>query len=220
MSLHSLKARLTERLHSPESWRPDADAERSDFDLNPGLRPGGDPLRPAAVLVPVIAHALGATVLLTRRADTLTNHSGQIAFPGGLHDPGETAVQTALREANEEVGLDPTAVEVLGIMPAYRTGTGFLITPVVGWIAEAPSVKAQPGEVADLFEVPWDFLMNVANHRRDHLDPPAGPRRWFWAMPFEERYIWGVTAGMIRALHDCLYEAEPDPDAATAEDAA
>lgn len=220
MSLSTLKTRLVERLHSPESWRPDADAGHSDFDLNPGATPDRMPLRPAAVLVPVIAHADGATVLLTRRADTLTNHSGQIAFPGGRHDPGETAVQTALREANEEVGLDPAAVEVLGIMPAYRTGTGFLITPVVGWIAEAPSVKAQPGEVADLFEVPWDFLMNVANHRRDHLDPPTGPRRFFWAMPFEERYIWGVTAGMIRALHDRLYEAEADPDTATAEDAA
>jgi 8-oxo-dGTP pyrophosphatase MutT (NUDIX family) len=101
-------------------------------------------LRPAAVLVPVIAHAGGATVLLTRRADTLTSHSGQIAFPGGRHEPGETAVQTALREAHEEVGLDPAAVEVLGIMPAYRTGTGFLITPVIGWIASAPELKARP----------------------------------------------------------------------------
>lgn len=220
MSLSTLKVRLVERLHPPESWRPDADAGHSDFDLNPGLMPERKVLRPAAVLVPVIAHAEGATVLLTRRADTLTNHSGQIAFPGGRHDPGETAVQTALREVNEEVGLDPAVVEVLGIMPAYRTGTGFLITPVVGWIAEAPSVRAQPSEVADLFEVPWDFLMNVANHRRDHLDPPTGPRRWFWAMPFEERYIWGVTAGMIRALHDRLYAAEPDPRIATAEDAA
>lgn len=220
MSLVTLKARLRGGLHTSDSWRPNADAGHSDFDLNPGLTPGRTPLRPAAVLVPVIAHATGATVLLTRRADTLTNHSGQIAFPGGRHDPGETAVQTALREAHEEVGLDPAAVEVLGIMPAYRTGTGFLITPVIGWIAEAPKVEAQPDEVADLFEVPWDFLMNVANHRRDHLDPPAGPRRWFWAMPFEERYIWGVTAGMIRALHDRLYGAEPDPRSATAEDAA
>jgi 8-oxo-dGTP pyrophosphatase MutT (NUDIX family) len=220
MSLDTLKARLIDGLHSPESWRPDADAERSDFDLNPGLAPDGKPLRPAAVLVPVIAHAGGATVLLTRRADTLTSHSGQIAFPGGRHEPGETAVQTALREANEEVGLDPAAVEVLGIMPAYRTGTGFLITPVIGWIASAPALKAQADEVADIFEVPWDFLMNVSNHQRGHMDLPEGPRRWFWAMPFENRYIWGVTAGMIRALHDRLYEAAPDPEAAAAEDAA
>ncbi len=220
MSLASLKARLIERLHSPESWRPDADAERSDFDLNPGLTPDGKPLKPAAVLVPVIAHADGATVLLTRRADTLTSHSGQIAFPGGRHEAGETAVQTALREANEEVGLDPAAVEVLGLMPAYRTGTGFLITPVIGWIASAPALTAQDGEVADIFEVPWDFLMNVSNHQRGHMDPPEGPRRWFWAMPFENRYIWGVTAGMIRALHDRLYEDVPDPEAAAAEDAA
>jgi 8-oxo-dGTP pyrophosphatase MutT (NUDIX family) len=219
MSLDSLKARLIDGLHSPDSWRPDADAGHSDFDLNPGAAPDGTPLRPAAVLVPVIAHADGATVLLTRRAETLTSHTGQIAFPGGRRDPGETAVQTALREAREEVGLDPAAVEVLGIMPAYRTGTGFLITPVVGWIAAAPALTAQANEVADMFEVPWDFLMNVANHRRDHLDPTTGPRRWFWAMPFEDRYIWGVTAGMIRALHDRLYSVEPDPEAAAAEDA-
>jgi len=220
MSLASLKSRLIAGLHAPESWRPGADAERSDFDLNPGLTPDGKPLRPAAVLVPVIAHDTGATVLLTRRADTLTSHSGQIAFPGGHQEPGETAVQTALREAHEEVGLDPSTVEVLGIMPAYRTGTGFLITPVIGWIASAPALKAQADEVADMFEAPWDFLMDVANHQRSHLDTPGGPRRWFWAMPFENRYIWGVTAGMIRALHDRLYEAERDPEAAAAEDAA
>jgi hypothetical protein len=105
-------------------------------------------------------------------------------------------------------------------MPAYRTGTGFLITPVIGWIASAPELTAQDSEVADIFEVPWDFLMNVSNHQRGHLDPPEGPRRWFWAMPFENRYIWGVTAGMIRALHDRLYEDVLDPEAAAAEDAA
>lgn len=218
MTLDTLRHRLEGRLTPPSGWRADAAAARSDFDLNPDFeRPRRD-LRPAAVLAPVIARPAGAQVLMTRRADTLASHTGQIAFPGGRLEPGETAVEAALREANEEVGLDPGAVEVLGLGDPYETGTGFLVTPVVGWLAAPPLLTPSPAEVAEVFETPWDFLMDAANHRRDFYDR-EGLRRWFWAMPWGERYIWGVTAGILKALHARLYGDEPAPGRATAEDA-
>jgi 8-oxo-dGTP pyrophosphatase MutT (NUDIX family) len=220
MSLSTLRARLIERLEPAANWLPDAAATRSDFDLNPGAARPEQTLRPAAVLIPVIAGPEGATVLLTRRSDNLASHTGQIAFPGGRLDPGETAVEAALREAMEEVALDPAKVEVLGIGDAYETGTGFLITPVVGWLAERPETMPAPDEVAEVFEAPWDFLMDVANHRREAWDREGQPRRWYWAMPYGERYIWGATAGVIRSLHTRLYGLETAPDAAAAEDAA
>lgn len=219
MSLAGLRTRLLDRLAPPSSWTPEATPARSDFDLNPDLIRSGKTLRPAAVLVPVIARSDGATVLMTRRADTLASHTGQIAFPGGRLDPGETAIDAALREAFEEVALDPALVEVLGVCGSYETGTGFLITPVIGWLAQPPLTSAAPEEVAEVFEVPWDFLMDPANHRRDSLER-GGERRWFWAMPYEERYIWGVTAGILRALRMRLYGDEASPGAAAAEDAA
>jgi len=219
MSLASLRSRLSDRLAPAGGWRSDALAVSSDFDLNPGAGRPERSLRPAAVLIPVIAYAGGATVLLTKRADTLTNHGGQIAFPGGRLDRGETAVEAALREAHEEVGLNPAAVEVLGVSEAYETVTGFLVTPVVGWIAAPPTLTADAAEVADMFEVPWDFLMDLANHRRDHVEPDVGPRRWFWAMPWQDRYIWGATAGIIRGLRTRLYDPAVEAGMA-AEDAA
>lgn len=218
MSLETLRERLINRLKPVDAWSSDARAARSDFDLNPDAARPERRLRPAAVLVPVIARADGATVLMTRRADTLASHTGQIAFPGGRLDAGETAVAAALREAFEEVALDPGVVEVLGIGDAYETGTGFLITPVVGWLAQPPRTKASPGEVAEVFEAPWDFLMEPGNHRRDFYDRDGEARRWFWAVPYEERYIWGVTAGILRALHARLYEDASQ--AAVGEDAA
>lgn len=220
MSLATLRTRLIEHLTPPSGWSAEDAAVRSDFDLNPGARLAGRTLRPAAVLVPVIARPEGATVLITRRSDSLASHAGQIAFPGGRLDPGETAVQAALREAFEEVALDPGAVEVLGIGDAYETGTGFLVTPVIGWLAEPPSVTPSPDEVAELFEVPWNFLMDPANHRRDSYELEGQPRRWFWAVPYEERYIWGVTAGILRGLCARLYGDEAEPTAAAGEDAA
>jgi len=220
MSLETLRARLGERLAPADSWRPGLRAARSDFDLNPTARRPTTELRPAAVLVPVVARPEGATVLLTRRADTLASHTGQIAFPGGRLDPGEDAVRAALREADEEVALDPGAVEVLGLSDAYETGTGFLVTPVVGWLREPPRVTPSPAEVAEVFETPWDFLMDAANHRRDFHDLEAGLRRWFWAMPWRERYIWGATAGILKGLHARLYGDEAAPEAAAGEDAA
>jgi len=220
MSLMTLRERLIERLEPTGDWTPDRTAARSDFDLNPGAERPARSLRPAAVLIPVIARPDGATVLLTRRADSLASHSGQIAFPGGRLDPGETAVGAALREATEEVALDPALVEVLGVGDAYETGTGFLVTPVIGWLRAPPVTTPALDEVAEVFEVPWDFLMDLANHRRDSYDRQGQPRRWYWAMPYGDRYIWGVTAGIIRALHARLYALEAAPEAAAAEDAA
>ena len=220
MSLTTLRARLLDRLSPPDTWSPDAAAVRSDFDLNPGAERPERRLRPAAVLVPVIARPEGAAVLMTRRSDTLASHTGQIAFPGGRLDPGETAVQAALREAWEEVALDPAAVEVLGLGDAYETGTGFLVTPVVGWLAESPHTRPSPDEVAEVFEAPWDFLMDPANHRRESYQREGEPPRWFWAMPWKQRYIWGVTAGIVRALRARLYGDDPTPAIAVGEDAA
>lgn len=221
MSHRTLKARLTERLAPVDSWRADGHAVRSDFDLNPGMTSWATgPLKPAAVLIPVIANSQGACVLLTRRADSLTKHTGQVAFPGGRLDPGEDPVRAALREAREEVDLDPATVQVLGLSDAYETGTGYLVTPVVGWIDRLPPLTASPAEVAEIFQAPWDFLMDPANHSRDHLEAPQGVKRWFWAMTWNEQYIWGATAGIIRALRARLYGDEPNLPASAAEDAA
>ena len=221
MSLETLKERLRERLTPPDGWRADGEATRSDFDLNPdATRWVSGPLKPAAVLIPVVETPEGARVLLTRRADSLARHTGQIAFPGGRLDPGETAVQAALREAWEEVALDPAAVEVLGLSDAYETGTGYLVTPVVGWLSRTPDLTPSPDEVAEIFEVPWDLLMDPAQLRREHLETPAGVRRWFWSVTYEDRYIWGATAGIVRALRLRLYGDEGEPAMATAEDAA
>ena len=178
----------------------------SDFDLNPDAPRLDSPLRPAAVLIPVVDHVDGPTLLLTRRSDSLTSHTGQIAFPGGRLDPGETVVQAALREAVEEVGLSPDYVEPLGLSDAYETVTGFLVTPVVAWVRPGFTLTTDPREVADAFETPWDFLMDEANHRREFYDAPDGTRRWFWAMPWGERYIWGATAGMLRSLWGRLHD--------------
>jgi 8-oxo-dGTP pyrophosphatase MutT (NUDIX family) len=200
MSLSSLRERLIDQLEPAAAWTPGRPPARSDFDLNPGAERPERILRPAAVLIPVIAGPEGATVLMTRRSDSLASHTGQIAFPGGRLDPGETAVEAALREAFEEVALDPALVEVLGVGDAYETGTGFLVTPVVGWLTARPTTTPSPDEVAEVFEVPWDFLMDPSNHSRDSYDSEGQPRRWYWSMTHGQRYIWGVTAGIIANL--------------------
>ena len=201
MTGEALRARLIAALDPVESWSPERRAGRSDYDLNPDAtrRPPGE-LRPAAVLVPVLPRPEGAAVVLTRRADELTSHSGQVAFPGGRLDPGETAVDAALREAWEEVGLDPARVELLGLSDAYETVTGFIVTPVIGWVARPVELRPSPSEVAEIFEPPLQFLLDRANHRQDHYDADDGRRRRVWTMPWEGRYIWGATAGMLRAL--------------------
>jgi 8-oxo-dGTP pyrophosphatase MutT (NUDIX family) len=163
---------------------------------------------PAAVLVGLVEREDGLTVLLTRRSDTLRNHTGQVAFPGGRSDPGETPWETALREAHEEIGLDPSLVRLAGLSTPFRTAmTGFQITPVVGFIEPGFTLKANPAEVADIFETPFGFIMDPANLTQQERETPAGDKRRFYAATWEGQYIWGATAGMLRALYDRLYGA-------------
>ena len=151
-------------------------------------------------------------LLLTERGANLSTHSGQIALPGGRTDASDRdAVHTALREAQEEVGLPPPHVEVLGTLPIYVTGTAFIVTPVVALIRPGFLLRPNPGEVADVFEVPLRFLMSPANHRRHSLEFDGSAREWL-SMPYTsgdpalpmERYIWGATAGMLRNLYRFL----------------
>jgi 8-oxo-dGTP pyrophosphatase MutT (NUDIX family) len=179
---------------------------RSDWDLNPEL--AGDlaviePPTPAAVLVPIILHPV-PTVLLTQRTATLNKHAGQVAFPGGRRDADDAdEVATALREANEEIGLAAEHVDPVGFLDGYRTGTGYLITPVVGLVRPGFDVRPEPSEVEAVFEVPLAFFLDSANHQR-HSREWRGRTRQFWAMPYGERYIWGATAGMLKNLVDRL----------------
>jgi 8-oxo-dGTP pyrophosphatase MutT (NUDIX family) len=155
------------------------------------------PLRPAAVLLLVVNHAPEPTMLFTQRTAHLTDHAGQIALPGGRCDEGDcTPERTALREAEEEVGLPPDRVEILGCLPEYRTSTGFAVTPVVGWAEPPLEYRADPHEVADVFEVPLAFLLDRRNHRYESAFY-KGRMRKYWAMPYGNRFIWGATAGML-----------------------
>ena len=170
---------------------------------------GIDP-RSAAVLVPLVAREAGLTVLLTQRADHLNDHAGQISFPGGRREPFDLdATATALREANEEIGLAGERVEVLGALPDYLTGTGFCVTPVVGLVHPPFTMQADTLEVAEIFEVPLAFLMNPANHQVRVFRWEGGERRFF-AMPYPNDdagahyFIWGATAGMLRNLYRFL----------------
>ena len=182
---------------------------RSDFDLSPGGWsdvPTAD-LRPAAVLIGLIEREHGLNVLLTRRSDNLRNHTGQTALPGGRQDPGERPVETALREAHEEVGLEPRFVLPVGLSTPYQTGTGYLITPVVGFVSPGFTLTPNPSEVADIFETPFGFLMDPANYQELEREMPSGEKRRFYATTHDDRYIWGATAGILRALHERLYGA-------------
>lgn len=184
-------------------------ARRSDFDLTPGGWSVMDvrDLKPAAVLIGLIEREQGPTVLLTRRSETLRNHTGQVALPGGRQDPGEKPWQTALREAHEEVGLEPHYVHPIGLSTPYQTGTGYLITPVVGFVRPGFSLSPNPHEVADIFETPFSYLMDLANYEEHERELPTGEKRRFYATTHEERYIWGATAGILRALYERLYGA-------------
>jgi 8-oxo-dGTP pyrophosphatase MutT (NUDIX family) len=162
----------------------------------------------AAVLVPVVTHQSGLTVLLTQRTAHLKAHSGQVAFPGGRAEPGDASPEfTALREAQEEIGLAPERVEILARMPDYFTRTGFRVTPVVGLVAPPLELAPDPNEVQDVFEVPLSFLLDPANHHRRTREL-LGKTVGFYEMPYKtkegERYIWGVTAGMIVNLYRLL----------------
>ena len=160
-------------------------------------------LRPAAVLLLVVNHR-EPTVLFTQRTAHLSDHAGQIAFPGGRCDEGDcTPERTALREAEEEVGLAADRVEILGRLPEYRTSTGYAVTPVVGWAEPPMTYRADPREVADIFEVPLAFLLDERNHRHESAFY-RGRMRKYWAMPYGDRFIWGATAGMLVTFHRIL----------------
>jgi 8-oxo-dGTP pyrophosphatase MutT (NUDIX family) len=166
-----------------------------DLERQRGL--AAEALTPAAVLVLVVNHAPQQTILFTQRTDHLAAHPGQISFPGGRHQAGDADPEaTALREAQEEVGLEGARVEILGRLPGYNTSTGYHVTPVVAWAEPPLTYKPDPHEVADIFEVPLEFLLNQGNHRYESAFF-KGRMRHYWAMPFENRFIWGATAGML-----------------------
>lgn len=157
---------------------------------------GGEPVQ-AAVLLLVVNHPGEPAVVFTQRTAHLADHAGQISFPGGRVEAGDRgAVHTALREASEEVGVDPSGIEILGELPDYHTSTGYRVRPVVGWAEPPISYRPDPHEVADVFEVPLAFLLEAANHRYESAFY-KGRMRHYWAMPWHGRFIWGATAGML-----------------------
>ncbi|MBK7657651.1 MAG: CoA pyrophosphatase [Betaproteobacteria bacterium] len=153
-------------------------------------------LTQAAVLLLVVNRAGGPAVVFTQPTADLADHAGQISFPGGRAQADESPERTALREAQEEVGIDPGAVEVLGELPDYHTSTGYRVRPVVGWAEPPVAYSPDPREVADVFEVPLAFLLDEANHRHESAFY-RGRLRKYWAMPWRGRFIWGATAGML-----------------------
>ena len=161
-------------------------------------------VRPAAVVVPIVSRAEGLSVLLTLRASDLRAHSGQVAFPGGKIDPGESPLKAALREAREEIGLEERFIEPLGWLDLYFTGTGFRVAPLVALVEPLFTLTVNKREVDEVFETPLAFLMDPANHRLDEREW-QGRRRKFYAMPHEGRYIWGATAGILRNLYEKLF---------------
>jgi 8-oxo-dGTP pyrophosphatase MutT (NUDIX family) len=197
MSGLASEARLRQRFASGRAVAPivtgDGHLWRQDEDL-----------RPAAVLVPVVRREAGLTILLTQRTDHLYDHAGQISFPGGRTeaDDGSPAA-TALRETFEEIGLSHTQVELLGALPAYTTVTGYYVTPMVGLVNPPLELRLDEFEVAEAFEVPLAFFLDPGNHQRNTLQM-QGSTRHYYAMPFERRYIWGATAGMLMNLYAFL----------------
>jgi len=191
---------LRARFAHPPRWEPEVLLEKKFMNREPAH---------ASVLLAIMLREQ-PTVLLTERTAHLSTHSGQVAFPGGRADPGDaTPAATALREAQEEIGLDRKFVEVLGTLPIYTTGSAFIVTPVVALVQAEHVVTANPHEVADVFEVPLNFLMDPANHHR-HAVEWAGARREWLSMPYvdakTERFIWGATAGMLRNFYRFLLD--------------
>jgi 8-oxo-dGTP pyrophosphatase MutT (NUDIX family) len=171
-----------------------------------GAMPHLGPIKPAAVLVPLILHRDTPTVLLTCRAAHLTNHAGQVSFPGGRIEPGETPEQAALRESAEEIGLDPSLPALAGRMPSHRTGTGYEITPILGMIEPGFSLTPDPAEVAAAFEFPLAILLDPHAPRRERKEW-KGRMREYWVWPHGEHFIWGATATILVNLARGLREA-------------
>ena len=185
---------LRQRLSRPPAWIPETTDEH--------LLATMSVFKAASVLIPLVIRDEGLSLLLTHRAAHLNNHAGQISFPGGRVEASDaSSVETALREAQEEIGLDRQCVDVIGSLPQYRTATGYDVTPVIALIQPPFVLTPDPFEVASIFEVPLSFLMNAKNHQRRSLQLPDGAgTRTFYAMPYQEHFIWGATAGILRNL--------------------
>jgi 8-oxo-dGTP pyrophosphatase MutT (NUDIX family) len=190
---------LRYRFANPPEWVPEISDENR-------VRQMTARLTPAAVLIPIVMHGAEPTLLMTQRTAHLNDHGGQISFPGGRMEATDaSSVETALRETEEEIGLDRSHVEVIGTLPDYATITGYLVTPVVALVHPPFELKADPFEVAEIFEVPLRFLMDGMNHQRRTIDfPKELGRRSFYSMPYERYFIWGATAGMLRNLFHFL----------------
>ncbi len=188
---------LRRRFTEPPEWQPEALEEAL-------LR--GNRITAASVLLPLVQRPEGLTMLLTQRTAHLTDHAGQISFPGGRAEEYDASPEdTALRETEEEIGLSRAHIDIVGRLPDYVTGTGYRVTPVVGLVMPPFELAPDDNEVAEVFEVPLAFLMDAANHRRLSFDLPEGAgRRSFYAMPYQRFFIWGATAGMLRNLFHFL----------------
>ena len=186
---------LRRRFAAATDWTPEFTDEHR-------LRSQEKEMTAASVLLPIIERPQGLTMLLTQRTAHLTDHGGQVSFPGGRADQeDQSPIHTALRETEEEIGLQRQHIEVIGTLPDYMTGTGYHVTPVVALVKPPFTLRAEPFEVAEIFEVPLAFLMNGHHHQRRTVDlPNGGGRRTFYAMPYERFFIWGATAGMLRNL--------------------
>jgi 8-oxo-dGTP pyrophosphatase MutT (NUDIX family) len=198
----ALRLRFTQEKH----WEAEVtDENRAALAREGSVKAGrGDELTPAAVLIPLVMYENELKILLTQRTAHLYDHPGQISFPGGRSDPQDSsAIDTALREAEEEIGLPASRVEVLGSLPHYLTITGYQVTPVVSLVDAGHSYAPDEFEVADIFEVPMEYLMNPHHHEQRMWESPQGYRR-FYAMPYENKFIWGATAGMLRNLYHFL----------------
>lgn len=210
ISLDWIQLRFDETDYRPEVYDPDnyqIHRLKGDHTLNDAMHPrvqSGGNLRPASVLIPLVDHGGHLSVLLTQRTDHLNHHPGQISFPGGRAEPEDAdVIATALRETQEEVGIEPESIKVIGRLDDYLTRTGFAVTPVVGVLRPPLSLTLEENEVADAFEVPLNFLMDRRNHILSER-PFEGYQRKFYAMQYGERYIWGATAGMLVHFSDFL----------------
>ena len=195
------------RRRAAREQAPHEGTDYGDHSLNPDMRHliVHERLRDAAVMIAAVDHPDGATIILTKRTEKLRSHSGQIAFPGGRIDATDPTPEfAAIRETEEEIGIGAERIEIVGRMPDYVSGSGFRISPVLGIARPGFMLTLNEDEVDDAFEVPLAFLMDPANHTRDSRIWQER-ERFFYTMPFGERYIWGVTAGIIRTLYERLY---------------